>query len=148
MRTTALMLVAAVALLARPSMAAPSSAAAEPGVCHRLVGAIDFDEKELESLEIDNTMEDSAPRATMRGTNQTYVMARINGNLALMAAHRCTPLGHPIDPAQYMLDALKCHTALMTSAADSDGAKAACDRSKWTRLEDGGQSQPPGMPAR
>jgi hypothetical protein len=105
---------------------------AEPGICTKLSDAIDGNLRLLSSSQAENVGDDSAPRNTMRLTEENVLLSEIQGNIALMSAHRCAPYAHTIDRDAYLSDAIKCNIARLSS--NTEDVKAACNGSNWRRI--------------
>jgi hypothetical protein len=115
---------------------AATTTASSIGVCAELSATIDADQMELSSLDNDNLLEDSAPRATMRNVAMNEISTRTNGNLSLMEQHHCVPYPHALTNAAFLINAVMCNTATMEvtlGKRSQDEAKSVCDRSKWSR---------------
>ena len=113
--------------------------AGEAPVCHELRAAIAFEEKELSTIAVDETTDNSAPRATMRATQSTQALTEIYDNVQLMAEQRCAPYPRAISAYTYIVSSRACREAIEKAVATTaDGAPPAftptpeCDRSKWT----------------
>jgi hypothetical protein len=128
-----LVAVALVSLLTLPSIAAAQSAA-PAGRCAALTDDWKSGEMELADNEAAGLSDDSAPRATMRATQDVATYTRASLILNLMEANHCSLPARAPAATTYLSAALDCRLARMKATLDEVKAGiAACDRSKWVQ---------------
>jgi hypothetical protein len=141
------LLIASILLNATSVNAAPAKKrqahAAEPAACKSLGDDYENASKKLAMLKADGLLDNSAPRATMRETESNNILSQARITMDLMRNNGCK--GPTAAPSAdfYLLDALKCSTAISKQSTEATLAimrggtvsdlpsPPECDQTKW-----------------
>lgn len=107
------------------------SALAQP-TCDVLSDAVELEIKKSAAVFAEGFTDDSAPRATLREMRIANSLSLAQINLNIMAQNKCPPRQQPVNPMDYLTDALSCELAQQKGEKDSP----ACDKGNWKRLDD------------
>lgn len=112
-----------------------SPARAQDGFCTAVTGEITSSLKQVSYLKMQDTTDDSAPRAAMRASQATTLMDQIGRNMDQLKGHYCADYPYPVSEKVFQspaaLCAMKMTTARMTSGYASESSVAGCDQSQW-----------------
>ena len=101
-------------------------------VCSKLTSDITNHSKSLAANFAEGVGDNSAPRATMRETQEQTILANVRMTMDLMRDNRCKlPTSVP-NGGEYIGSALQCKTDRLKAEVDGTaGEPAACNQSKW-----------------
>lgn len=141
--TAAILAAAAPAFAQTPRAARPAGPVAATGRCAALQGDWRSVEITLAQDSAEGIGDNSAPRATLRATEDNNALLRAQMTLELMRAAGCTLPARAPTAGTFLLDAMECQTELLRGGRAGEGA---CETATWPRARAATPSTTPAQP--